>query len=116
MVPSPVVARSRHRAMSDFESAFRGKAEDMVAASISPLTLSGSRWVQFGRPALAGIAAVRWIGCLAGHYLGARRRNRFHLAKYRYPLTRGRLGRSNRLVASRVCPTLEMLPNISRAG
>jgi hypothetical protein len=80
------------------------------------LTLSGSRWFQFGRPPLAGIAAIRWIGCLAGHYLGARRRNRFRLAKYRYPLTRGRLGRSNRLVASRVCATLEMLPNISRAG
>jgi hypothetical protein len=86
------------------------------AVKVTRLTPSGSRWVQFGRPLLAGIAAIRWIGCLAGHYLGARRRNRFRLAKYRYPLTRGRLGRSNRLVASRVCATLEMLPNISRAG
>ena len=40
---------------------------------------------QFGRPPLAAIAAIRRIGCLAGQYLGARRRSRSLRAWCRYP-------------------------------
>src|SRR5437868_15057384 len=39
-------------------------------------TLIGSRWAQSRRLPLAGIGAIRRIGCLAGQYLGAKRRSR----------------------------------------
>jgi len=45
------------------------------------MTPTGSRWAKFGRPPLAGIAAIRRIGCLAGQYLGARQRSRSRRAR-----------------------------------
>ena len=78
--------RGRQTQAPDLMSDFLGQATQ--ARSKRPLvTLSGSRWVQSGHPPLAGIAAIRRIGCLADQCLGARRRSRSLRAWCRYPST-----------------------------